>query len=128
MPAFWSGGDILATTWPALYSSPNSQQNSNAGTQLILYKWEDRVYCTPAASAFPLINASLSEDSDGSPLLEVPLDGTKYALTTGAVIEWCPRNNPLRAVLGVLKAKTAPVPLPVYSTLLTDFRDVKLAE
>ena len=44
------------------------------------------------------------------------------------VIQWCPKNNPVRALLGSLKASVDPVPLPVYpvkveadGTILTTF-------
>lgn len=40
---------------------------------------------------------------DGGPAAEVPLDGTVYDLETGKVLVWCPKNNPLRFVLGSLK-------------------------
>jgi hypothetical protein len=30
------------------------------------------------------------------------------------VIQWCPKNNPVRAMLGSLKGNVDPVPLPVY--------------
>ena len=42
---------------------------------------------------------------DGSPAAEVPLDGTVYNLETGRVLVWCPKNNPLRFVLGSLKVR-----------------------
>lgn len=44
------------------------------------------------------------------------------------VIQWCPKNNPVRAMLGSLKGNVDPVPLPVYpvrveadGTILTIF-------
>ncbi len=42
---------------------------------------------------------------DGGPAAEVPLDGTVYDLETGKVLVWCPKNNPLRFVLGSLKVR-----------------------
>ena len=33
------------------------------------------------------------------------LDGTVYDLETGEVLEWCPKTNPLRWVLGTLKER-----------------------
>ena len=42
------------------------------------------------------------------PAIRVPLDGTEYDLTTGAVITWCPGGgNPVKAVLGALKKAAA---------------------
>ena len=35
----------------------------------------------------------------------MPLDGTVYDLETGKVLVWCPKNNPLRFVLGSLKVR-----------------------
>lgn len=62
------------------------------------------------------------------PAIRVPLDGTEYDLTTGDVIQWCPKDNPVRAMLGALKGSVDPVPLPVYpvkvetdGTILTTF-------
>jgi hypothetical protein len=40
------------------------------------------------------------------------------------VLEWCPKNNPLRAVLGVLKAAQNPVPLGVYDCVLTEADEI----
>jgi len=37
--------------------------------------------------------------------VEVPLDGTVYDLDTGRVLDWCPRNNPVRMLLGSLKVR-----------------------
>ena len=48
------------------------------------------------------------------PTVEVPLDGTVYDLTTGEVLEWVPKNNPIRAVLNSLKSSAKPEPLKVY--------------
>lgn len=56
--------------------------------------------------------------------MQVPLDGTRYSLKTGAVIEWCPKNNPLRAVLGAIKSVSTPKPLPVYDCVVTDTDEV----
>ena len=44
------------------------------------------------------------------------LDGTVYDLATGKVMSWCPKNNPVRSLLGALKDKTEPTDLPVYPT------------
>ncbi len=48
------------------------------------------------------------------PAVEVPLDGTVYDLATGEVLEWVPKNNPIRAVLNTLKSSAKPEPLKVY--------------
>jgi nitrite reductase/ring-hydroxylating ferredoxin subunit len=48
------------------------------------------------------------------PAIETPLDGTQYDLRTGKVLRWCPKDNPLRSILGALKEKVEPVDLPVY--------------
>jgi nitrite reductase/ring-hydroxylating ferredoxin subunit len=45
---------------------------------------------------------------------EVPLDGSVYDLATGAVLKWCPKDNPVRSLLGTLKSKVDPSPLKVY--------------
>jgi len=42
------------------------------------------------------------------------LDGTVYALATGKVLSWCPKNNLTRKILGGLKDKSEPIDLPVY--------------
>ena len=43
---------------------------------------------------------------NGEPAVEVPLDGTVYDLDTGRVLEWCPKNNPIRMLLGSLKVSS----------------------
>ena len=45
---------------------------------------------------------------------QVPLDGTTYDLATGKVLSWCPKDNPLRSLLGALKDRSEPVDLQVY--------------
>lgn len=72
---------------------------------------EDRLFCTEVYSTafkYPLVDAKvqLTEGKYGNGkrwTIETPLDGTVYNLENGKVIEWCPRNNPIRAVLGTLK-------------------------
>ena len=93
----------------------------------MLFRWRDKVFCTPAESTafkYPLIDAPVTTSAQGTPVIEVPLDGTKYDLLTGAVIEWCPKTNPVRAVLGAIKGAVDPVPLRVYNTQVTDSGEV----
>lgn len=54
----------------------------------------------------------------------MPLDGTRYCLKTGDVVDWCPKNNPLRAFLGAVKSVTTPKPLPVYDCVVTDADEI----
>ena len=60
------------------------------------------------------------------PAVRVPPTG--QSTTTGEVLQWCPKNNPVRALLGSLKSNVDPIPLPVYpvkveadGTILTSF-------
>ena len=46
--------------------------------------------------------------------MESPLDGTVYELATGRVLSWCPKDTPMRKLLGGIKDNADPVPLPVY--------------
>ncbi|CAK0779249.1 hypothetical protein CVIRNUC_004726 [Coccomyxa viridis] len=86
-------------------------------TAIVLYRTpDDDVFCSDANSTaykFPMIDANVIE-RDGSPAAEVPLDGTVYNLETGRVLVWCPKNNPLRFVLGSLKSTADPRPLKMY--------------
>ena len=41
-----------------------------------------------------------------------------YDLQTGRVLEFCPKNNPVRAVLGTIKSSAKPEKLKVYPTQL----------
>lgn len=87
------------------------------GRAICLYKVDDKVYCSDANSTafkYPLADANLLMLKTG-PAVETRLDGTTYDLATGKVLAWCPKNNPLRAVLGSLKDKSAPEDLPVHS-------------
>jgi len=87
-----------------------------------LYNVDGAIYCSDANSTaykFPLTNAKIIE-RDGSPAVEVALDGTVYDLETGKVLSWCPKNNPLRAFLGYIKSSTPPEDLKVYPTQLDE--------
>jgi nitrite reductase/ring-hydroxylating ferredoxin subunit len=87
-----------------------------ANGNFILVKWEDLVFCADCNSTayqYPLIDGELFFGA-GGPAIRVPLDGTEYDLTTGEVITWCPKNNPIRSALGTLKGAAEQVPLPVY--------------
>lgn len=46
-------------------------------------------------------------------------DGTVYDLSSGAVLKWCPKDNPIRGLLGTLKSKETPVDLTVYPVHVT---------
>eukprot|EP00240_Pyramimonas_obovata_P014103 CAMPEP_0118933428 /NCGR_PEP_ID=MMETSP1169-20130426/11984_1 /TAXON_ID=36882 /ORGANISM="Pyramimonas obovata, Strain CCMP722" /LENGTH=211 /DNA_ID=CAMNT_0006876185 /DNA_START=101 /DNA_END=736 /DNA_ORIENTATION=+ len=88
------------------------------GEAFMLFKFEEKVYCTEANSTafkYPLVDAEIFAGEDG-PVIKVPLDGTSYNLSTGEVIEWCPTDNFVRGFLGKLKQKTAPIPLKVFET------------
>jgi nitrite reductase/ring-hydroxylating ferredoxin subunit len=103
-----------------------------AGRELLLYIHKGQAFCSDVNSTayqFPLVDAKLSDGPNG-PQAECPFDGTLYDLTTGKVLEWCPKNNPLRAVLGWLKSSETPKPLPVFDAQLTDDGEVyiKLAQ
>ena len=50
--------------------------------------------------------------------VEVTLDGTVYDLESGKVLSWCPKNSPVRSLLGGLKDKSEPVDLPVFPVQL----------
>ncbi len=97
-----------------------------ANGNFVLAKWDDQVFCCDCNSTayqFPLVDGELFYGPSG-PAIRVPLDGTEYDLTTGDVITWCPRNNPVRQALGALKSAAEPVPLPVYKTRVDEQGDV----
>lgn len=94
-----------------------------AGKELVLWYIDDVAYCSDAKSTayqFPLMDGKITKARNGHPIVEVPLDGTTYDLTDGRVIDWCPKNNPLRALLGALKTKEQAQPLPVHECVLTE--------
>lgn len=83
---------------------------------ICLYKVDDRVYCTDAASPaykYPLADANLLSLKTG-PAVESPLDGSVFDLASGRVLSWCPKNNALRSVLGALKDKAEPADLKTF--------------
>eukprot|EP00884_Botryococcus_braunii_P022564 jgi/Botrbrau1/8992/Bobra.0148s0095.1 len=83
---------------------------------VVLYKVDGEIFCSDANSTaykYPLVDARIFE-REGQPTIEVPFDGTTYNLRTGKVLEWCPKNNPLRLVLGALKEKESSQDLRVY--------------
>jgi nitrite reductase/ring-hydroxylating ferredoxin subunit len=88
-----------------------------SGKAICLFKVDSNVYCTDANSTafkYPLADASIIQLKNGEPAVEVKLDGTVYELKTGRVVSWCPKNNPIRSVLGSLKDKAEPEDLPTY--------------
>ncbi|KAI8111575.1 hypothetical protein M9435_004075 [Picochlorum sp. BPE23] len=88
-----------------------------SGRAICLYKVNDTIYCTDANSTafkYPLADASILQLDKTGPAVEVKLDGTVYDLATGKVMSWCPKNNPIRSVLGSLKDKSEPEDLPVF--------------
>ena len=56
------------------------------------------------AYKYPLVDAQVDDDKCS---ITSPFDGTEYSLETGKVLKWCPRDNPMRFVLGALKAREA---------------------
>ena len=92
-----------------------------ANGQFLAVRWEEtgQVFVVPCASTayqYPMIDGELFFGPMG-PAIRVPLDGTEYDLTTGAVITWCPGGgNPVKAMLGALKKAADPVPLKSYPT------------
>ena len=57
-----------------------------------------------------VLTAHAFMQGEDGPAAEVPLDGTVYDLETGKVLVWCPKNNPLRFVLGSLKVRRLNTP------------------
>ena len=92
-----------------------------ANGQFLAVRWEEtgQVFVVPCASTayqYPMIDGELFFGPMG-PAIRVPLDGTEYDLTTGAVITWCPGGgNPVKAMLGALKKAADPIPLKSYPT------------
>lgn len=94
----------------------------DSGKAVVVVRWGDgdaaEVFVAPANSTayqYPLADAELfAQEGSGEPAIRVKLDGTTYDLRTGAVLEWCPQDNPVRFMLGKLKEQVAPVPLAVY--------------
>jgi hypothetical protein len=75
-----------------------------------------RVYATEIYSSafkYPLIDAEVDLAS-GAPIVTVPFDGTTYNLLDGSVVAWCPRNTPVRALLGAVKSRVDPTPIRVF--------------
>ena len=75
-----------------------------------------RAYATEMYSSafkYPLVDAEAVVDGR-SARVTVPFDGTVYDLATGAVLDWCPGNTPVRALLGAVKSRVEPAPIRVY--------------
>ena len=63
------------------------------------------VYCVEANSTaykYPLADAGIDHERK---TITSALDGTEYSLETGEVLTWCPKDNPIRFVLGSLKER-----------------------
>ncbi|GMH36917.1 hypothetical protein BSKO_04790 [Bryopsis sp. KO-2023] len=98
---------------------PTKTVSLTTGKTVVVYKAGDEVFCSDVngtAYEFPLVDANVIEGPSG-PAIECPFDGTTYDLATGAVIEWCPRNNPLRSFLGMVKSKVEPQDLGVHEAI-----------
>jgi nitrite reductase/ring-hydroxylating ferredoxin subunit len=83
---------------------------------IIVWLIAGELFCSDANSTafqFPLVDGKISSRA-GGPAVEVPLDGTVYDLGTGEVLEWVPKNTPIRAVLNTLKSSAKPESLRVY--------------
>eukprot|EP01025_Chloroclados_australasicus_P017325 TRINITY_DN18811_c0_g4_i1.p3 TRINITY_DN18811_c0_g4~~TRINITY_DN18811_c0_g4_i1.p3 ORF type:complete len:216 (-),score=19.60 TRINITY_DN18811_c0_g4_i1:168-785(-) len=96
------------------------------GKQLMMYKVDDDIYCSDAASTafqYPLADAKIIEGENG-PIVEVKLDGTQYELKTGKVVKWCPQDNLVRNFLGKLKSSSQPIDLNVYPVEVDDNGDI----
>mmetsp|Transcript_12987 Transcript_12987/g.35378 ORF Transcript_12987/g.35378 Transcript_12987/m.35378 type:complete len:232 (+) Transcript_12987:153-848(+) len=91
-----------------------------AGRTIMLYRHKGTVYCSDVESStykYPMVDAKLMDGPDGAPIVEVPLDGTKYLLRNGEVLEWTPEGkNPAQKFLNNLKKATPAQPLAVYPT------------
>jgi hypothetical protein len=48
-----------------------------------------------------------------------PYPHTSTLYSTGAVLKWCPADNPMRGLLGTLKSRADPTPLKVYPVHVT---------
>eukprot|EP00958_Prasinococcus_capsulatus_P012022 scaffold1195_cov358-Prasinococcus_capsulatus_cf.AAC.10 len=114
----------------------------------LVFRVDDKLYCTDAQSTayqYPLTDAKISNSGPDGPTIKVPLDGTVYKLESGEVgarslpaklgvpsrvalsgrrwlqvLEWCPADNPLRGVLGMLKKDQPRVDLRTYKVELTE--------
>lgn len=88
----------------------------------MISRYGDQVFCSaPNSTAyqFPLSDARIFERA-GKPAIEVPLDGTVYDLQNGQVLEWCPKTNPIRWMLGSLKAQAHQAALQVFPVEVDD--------
>jgi hypothetical protein len=77
-----------------------------------------RRHAGPAAATGYRVSLTLTRAArtgEGGPAVEVPLDGTVYDLDTGRVLEWCPRNNPVRVLLGSLKVRRGAPPCSMHA-------------
>eukprot|EP00882_Tetradesmus_deserticola_P019273 GHRQ01020734.1.p1 GENE.GHRQ01020734.1~~GHRQ01020734.1.p1 ORF type:complete len:110 (+),score=27.09 GHRQ01020734.1:214-543(+) len=71
------------------------------------------------AYQYPMVDSRVFRDSSGAVAAEVPLDGSVYDLATGAVLKWCPKDSPMRSLLGTLKSTVKATPLQVYPVHVT---------
>jgi len=118
--------DVNAET--SFLSKPIKAVILATGRAICLYKVQDEIFCTDANSTafkYPLADANLLKLNSG-PAVETKLDGTVYDLRSGKVVSWCPKNNPIRAVLGSLKDKSVPEDLAVHSVRLESDGRVKV--
>jgi nitrite reductase/ring-hydroxylating ferredoxin subunit len=115
---YWTALDVRASDLEAKSRLPVILAN---GTALIVWLVDGKLYCSAANSTayqYPLLDAELLP----GPVVRSTLDGTTYELSSGKVLEWCPKEEAtlsLRNVLAGLKQSTPPVDLAVYATRKT---------
>ena len=78
------------------------------------------VYST--AYKYPLMDGEVRKDSNYGDrwVIESPLDGTIYDLSSGKVLKWCPGDTAGRKLLGMLKRDVKPTDLQTYRATVED--------
>jgi len=67
--------------------------------------------CALSLNSVPPAPATYTDTKSGSQLSQALM--LACTCSTGAVLKWCPKDNPMRGLLGTLKSKDTPVDLTV---------------
>jgi len=89
-----------------------------------ILRHDDSLYVTDAACPpykFPLVDATITVEG-GVPVVEDTLTGSKFDLTSGKNIVWCPSGglNPIKGIFNAMKQSEDPENLSIYPVKLTE--------
>ena len=103
------GQDFL---WTLVRGVDAPGEEEGAALEPVVYAVDGACRCCQ----FPMPSAQLAAEAGGAFSLTCGLCGTKYSLTDGAVLEFCPKNNPAQVVAALVNEKKGPQAMATLKT------------